>query len=96
MKNFPFQEAAYHFIKRKWGLITYVYKKLGNKLNYVAMHEFTKVIYKFISTFGKVMDLARYQAKSRDKLINHSCPLSYTVCCKKGNVDVAIMSLNVD
>ena len=40
--------------------------------------ELTRVIYKFIPTFGKLTDLqyiARYQAKSRDKLVNHSCQL---------------------
>ena len=36
------------------------------------MHELTKVVYKFILTFGKLMDPARYQAKSWDKLVNHS------------------------
>ena len=30
-------------------------------------------MYKKLPTFGKLTDLARYQAKSRDKLVNHSC-----------------------
>ena len=28
------------------------------------------MIYKFIPTFGNIMDLARYKSKSRDKLVN--------------------------
>ena len=41
----------------------------------VANHELTRKIYKFIPTFGKLMALARYQTKSRDKLVNHFCQL---------------------
>ena len=39
----------------------HIYKKQGNKPNYVttvAMHKLTRVIYKFILTFGKLMGLA--------------------------------------
>ena len=32
------------------------------------MHKLTRVIYKFIPTFGKLTDLTSYQAKSSDKL----------------------------
>ena len=41
-------------------------------------YELTRVIYKFIPTFGKLMDLARYQAKSSNKLVNHSCQFMYS------------------
>ena len=45
------------------------------------MHELTRVIYKFIPMFGKLKDLASYQTKSRDKLVNQSCQLMYSLAC---------------
>ena len=37
----------------------------------------TRVIYKFIPIFGELTDQAGYQAKSWDKLVNHSCQFMY-------------------
>ena len=31
--------------------------------------------------YGKLLDLASYQAKSRDKLVNYSCQLMYSLVC---------------
>ena len=44
----------------------------------LAINEMTRVTHKFIPTFGKLTDLVKYQAKSRDKLVNYSCQLVYS------------------
>ena len=59
---------------------TVLYDELGNKPNY-STHEFTRVIYKFIPTFEKLMDLASYQVKRMDKLVNHSFQLVCSLAC---------------
>ena len=48
------------------------------------MHKLTRVIYKFIPTFGKLTVtawLVIYKAKSMDKLVNHSCQFMYSLAC---------------
>ena len=54
--------------------IDYIYKKYGNKANYLATRA-DKSDLQVHPTFDKLTDLARYQAKNRDKLINHSYQL---------------------
>ena len=58
-------------------MITYIKSKETSQTSYVAIDKLTRVIYKFIFTFGLIASLVCKFAKSRDKLVNHSCQLVY-------------------